>query len=557
MINTGSSARWINNIACSGRNIHPTLTSSIIVIMNIKCISIAVLTALSLAVNGQTDIYNFAENCIIIPDYEGLYGFVVGASPDKKDAYFVLIKKDKKFDETIKAAFNKEKEKSTATLIDGDIRIGIFYVGLYRIDGRQTIQKKYFKSTADYKGEYKLFTDGNRGTRITGAWERRIMDLYINPKFGITRMRDKNDYRFEQLNFGCTNPGHFGFGGLPIIDAKGNVAGVIAQTQRDNETSLYVLDIIAIREKLVQAGTRKGDACKYFNLIEAGALNDETFCEMDRRLQKEDKKRREYLESLRIQQLKQEDKRTIDEKVKKYGKRSLDPVQRRIYNQNIDRPVAFSILGNGSASLLKMKEPPGGSNKGTSIDEDCYNYFYGIGIHINPDKGRFRITLKPGVAEYGLKLPAAYSYGTTASDFALKKFRVSAYEMPVMLELVTKRTEKSTNFFAFGYGPGITRSVTFSFNTKSETDRKQTVIGKSMLYHKILGEVGAEFSKFRFAFFASYQLDPLADRNYELILSGESIYPFRDLPKGFFVIGIEGAIRLWSQWRNDYKTMFK
>ncbi|SFD17257.1 hypothetical protein SAMN05518672_101867 [Chitinophaga sp. CF118] len=498
----------------------------------------------------SSSVGKYIDNLILVANTYDLYGFIVGSEGRDKDLYFVIVKETENFENHVKTLYNKGKDVNEATLVETPFKIGTYYVGLYMIGGgAHKICKKYYQTTNGNGGDYYIFRDKRKSIGGSAAMNRTL-DASINYHETVTRNDDANNYEKEQITFSTTRPGLFANSGLPIFDNKGNVSGIIAENQLERSTTFYVLDIVPIRNKLVELGKKKGNECKYFNLIENNAPHDETPCEQYVRRQNELKKQAEIAEAERIRQLKQESDRMLDLMVKTNGKRSLDPVQRRMYNRNIDRPFAISLAANANWDLVTIPKTSGAGSGSSS------SFSFGANLHINPDKGKFRVTLKPRYCLNNIKVVNGYNYGTSAAEFSLTKVTSVSYEMPIMLELLTSRAERKNVYWGLGYAPGLLQSVDFRFNTKDEKDRSQHVIMKPLYLNKIILETGLEGGRMGISIYLGYQFSEVVKNDYEIILGGETIKPLKDVPKNYYSLGIHVYYRLWNQWRNNYRTMF-
>lgn len=501
----------------------------------------------------------FIDNLVMLPNW-GEYGFVTGHDPHGGNCYFVVIRDKDKFDDKLTVSFNKDKGRE-AYREDVLLRVGKFYVAIYRTSFSGHIETHFYKHTEPFGPGRQVYYYTFRDAALTGTGKvHAMMDASLNFQLALSRQDDRSRYMDDPVTFSSQRRDNFVLGGMPVVDADGDLCGLIAESKPDFKYSstFYVLDIYAISKRLLDAGAKmaqkEGDACRWFNLIARGAPNGETPCEQSTRQRKEDEKMRKIEEDRRVEQLKQTEKKTID---RLYAEGNREHTVKRIHRRNIDRPFAISVGGTGMINYTSMQVPAdSGFTKHTATARGSYGFC--ANLHFMPDHGHVRLTFKPRYVVYELSAGPSYTYGVTASGYKLNIVRVKTYEVPAVLELVLNRKETGDAYFGLGFSVGKQQSMSFDYTVSGDNaPQREEVLNPPKYTQKILAEVGWDANRVRFSVYLSYQINKSFPNDYQIALGGQTIQPLRDMPKGFITLGADLSIRLWNQWRNDYRTMFR
>ncbi len=497
----------------------------------------------------------FIGNVVRFTRTNDLYGFVL--YKDGTDHVLMTVKNKDRFEEEEYVAFNKQEEVK-ATLLKERIRIGDYYVGLYRVRTSSDASKKHFTVTEAGK-EYATYKNAY-------AEDVRMVDLHIDRHARPTRAEDANDPTTEPVTFTVrgkqtVKPG------MPLIDEEGNVAAIVASLANSNTGSFVALDMYPIYKKLVDAGALAGDKCMYFNLLQKHYT--ETVCQKEAREAREaaaEAKRRAKDEARRLGQLEQ---MRIDS-LYRAGDRTSIVVKR--HRQNRDYAIALGPTLNGNVNIYALQIASGDGVKAGLPRNDTpvagggtrFGYTLGMNIYLKPDAGKTRLVLMPRIAENKFGFTANYGAITgEATGRRMLFYKAKSYEMGVMADFVTKRLVDGDNFVCLGYIYGMHYQAAYGYKGADSfvvSEYKQKFVQEVSSYpqssHKVILGYGVASKHTRILFHLSYQFAAMAPENYTLIYNAQQVKPFYFMGNGYFSIGVELSYRLWGQWRNDYRTMF-
>lgn len=287
------------------------------------------------------------------------------------------------------------------------------------------------------------------------------------------------------------------FKGMPVVDASKGIVGIIAQSQTDkNEVAFTVIDIKAVEEQLFEFSN-----CRYFNMIAIGETG--TRCQIEN--------------EIRVTKFKE-------------VKQAKQDLQVFAFAHGPGYAVNYTISGGYNGGL-------GGFGIGA-----------GWNLFINPDRGKFRVTLKPRYSRIRLNANEEYTFNSTIG-YRPKSFRIRNFELPITLEWVTKRGRNGNSYVGFGYTAAYQQPVVFSYTQGNSTStNKKTAIVTAGSKHKINFDLGYESGRNRVSFFANYQLTPWSDYNYYLTVDNYAIHAFEGAGLSYLMIGIEFLVRLKGSW---------
>jgi hypothetical protein len=491
----------------------------------------------------------YFSNLVKIIEEEGQYGFIVNFSGNQ--AHFVTISGSSKLPDKMEVIFANANYSRTANRLEEPFAVGSFFVGLYVVNTNETPTQRYFKASYNANNEKRFYTFIDYERRFLASSKTKIgFAPHIDRDRYVKRALDNLDGSKSEIFFTTVLPGSFAFCGMPVIDDGGNICGLVAATQED-KTSFPIIDIVTIRDKLFKLGEKHGNTCKYFNLIEYNSQNDETFCEKTRREQREANERIKLARKQQIEAMKQTHKMIIDS-LYKSGNR--DKIVRRIYRSNIDRPLAMSLNVQGLVNFTGLSSTEENTTSSTGWGVST-GYGAGVNFHIAPDKGGLRLSLKPKYGRQKLLPPDQNSFSANPAGYQLSDIKSEYLELPLIIEFVSARTEFFNNYWGIGYGTGKQLSARYTYTT-NEGKRTEEMVGASRYFHKAFIEFGQESKRVRASFYLAYQFGSVFPKNYEIIIKGETVKPFQNMPKNSVSMGLEVSLRLWNQWKNDYKTMY-
>lgn len=416
---------------------------------------------------------------------ERRYGFITGSEAGKYFFITVLNKTAADNESQVFAYPFKGKTAAVAkqirTFTIGKTRFGLYTVELPGLSGvTNKYYAKYDKSLYPY---YSFVDDG----KDRNAWFANTVSFSQNSApDGINVLLS-------------TARGNSYYKGMPIVDDRNNVVGILTEDQDELGNSILcnMVDMEEIADK-----AQSFNNCGYFQLIESGhPLNK---CQL-----------KEQGEAQQIEDLKKARK---DARVHKLaiGIPALSRIQ----------PI-YSVADN------------------TVLDGNFMSV--GFAVFLKPDAGTWRLAFKPHVMFNSLRAYPDAVPGNAMNGYKAKAYRWKTFELPIMLESIG-RLKNSNVCFGIGYAPGWQTDVKYLYTTDKSTARLDAIaVGTGGLSHNIYACMGFEMSKIRLDFLTGYQVSGWRV-NYETDIDGHLTDPFSGMGYRYFMLGFELTYRLNGKW---------
>lgn len=439
---------------------------------------------LSYAQNNRASQY--VNNIVDIDQDE--FGFIIGA--EKNQIYFILADQSSEPERTenLNVHFLGITKSYSATPIRtflfGQSRL---YLYTTIVDVKINWVPNKYDSYKNSSSPYYSYIDDRQPKK---SWFVNSTTFQINNIFSTQEIQLK------------TTKGNVFKRGMPIVDDKNSIVGIIAERQDETNQSIVLktIDMRAIEEKFFSFSN-----CRYFQLLQQGQPTIR--CKTD--------------QLAASQQKFQIEKARRDNQIYRI---MIGPTLTGLYT------LASSNNAGG--------DMPGGINGAL-----------GLILTTAPDKGKIRFVMKPRITLSKLNVPSNLTPNSPIG-FQVKSFNWHTYEVPLMLEFLFSRNQGGNTYWGLGYSLGYQDDVNYRYVTNKQSSQSASAGSTAGISQKFLANIGIEGSKIRFDFFIAYQFSTWHDSNTynTYTIENQRVYPFEGISSKYGLIGIDLSYRISGQW---------
>ncbi|RYE26973.1 MAG: hypothetical protein EOP45_02635 [Sphingobacteriaceae bacterium] len=436
---------------------------------------------------AQTNRSNqYVNNIVDIAQDE--FGFIIGAEKDQ--IYFILANQSSEPERTENLDvhfFGILKSYSATpirTFLFGQSRL---YLYMAVVDVKINWVPNKYDSYKNSSSPYYSFIDDRQPKK---SWFVNSTPFQINNTISTQEIQLK------------TTKGNVFKRGMPIVDDKNSIVGIIAELQDETNQSIVLktIDMQAIEEKFFSFSN-----CKYFQLLQQGQPT--TRCKAD--------------QLAAIQQKSQIEKA-----------RRNNQLYRIMIGPTLTGLYTLASSNNAGGNM------PGG-----------FDGALGLTFTTAPDKGKVRFVMKPRITLSKLNVPSNLTPNSPIG-FQVKSFNWHTYEVPLMAEFLFSRNQGGNTYWGLGYSPGYQDDVNYNYVTNKQSSKSASAGSTAGISQKFLANIGIEGSKIRFDFFIAYNFSTWHDSNTynTYTIENQKVYPFEGISSKYGLFGIDLTYRLSGQW---------